>query len=60
MNAAQEQAAIQQALFVNCNIENGSHVMIECLRKVDAVTLADSADLFKVNYQYGVIQGAIF
>ncbi|KAF2893771.1 hypothetical protein ILUMI_12400, partial [Ignelater luminosus] len=47
MNTEQEQAAKQQASFVNCDTESGSHVMIECLRQVDAVALAESADLFK-------------
>ncbi|KAF2885946.1 hypothetical protein ILUMI_20227, partial [Ignelater luminosus] len=46
-NSRQEQVAKQQASFVNCSTKYGSHDMIECLRKVDAVTLADSADLFK-------------
>ncbi|KAF2893773.1 hypothetical protein ILUMI_12402 [Ignelater luminosus] len=46
-NQLQELVAKQQASFVNCSINNGSHAMVECLRQVDAVTLADSADLFK-------------
>ncbi|KAF2888376.1 hypothetical protein ILUMI_17796 [Ignelater luminosus] len=47
-NELQLLIAQQQALFVGCGDSvNNTHDMIECLRKVDAETLADSSDLFK-------------
>lgn len=45
-----------QAQLVGCDINVNSKALIECLRKVDAKTLVDSSDKFKVSFYETIVK----